>query len=252
MSVNIPDSDLTDGNEHWKSAEHEPLSNSETVTDLSRVFSNKLKPKIRQREIWARKIDFLLACIGFSVGLGNVWRFPFLCYRNGGGAFLIPYFVSVIIGGMPVFFLEVSLGQFMSEGGIGTWKICPLFQGIGYASAIIVFLLNCDYNVILSWAFYYLFASFTDVLPWSHCNNAWNTPLCTVDYRSAMKDSGIANATDTNDTETSIAIGVTKAISDFYQTTSEMANGTIEVVFNTTSIRNAKSNLTDIVTEFWE
>nr|WLN44336.1 NTT4 [Sinonovacula rivularis] len=66
----------------------------------------------------------------------------------------------------------------MSEGGMGAWKICPLFQGIGIASAVIVFLVNCDYNVLLSWAFYYFFASFTTRLPWSHCENDWNTPQC--------------------------------------------------------------------------
>ncbi|KAH3838903.1 hypothetical protein DPMN_112320 [Dreissena polymorpha] len=71
----------------------------------------------------------------------------------------------------------------MSEGGIGVWKIAPLFQGIGYASAVIVFILNCEYNIILTWAYYYLFASFTSVLPWSNCENEWNTETCHVDHR---------------------------------------------------------------------
>jgi solute carrier family 6 GABA transporter-like protein 6/8/11/12/13 len=55
--------------------------------------------------------------------------------------------------------------------------------GIGVASTIIVCLLNIYYNVILAWAFYYLFASFTSVLPWSHCNNDWNTKRCATSQR---------------------------------------------------------------------
>ncbi|KAH9495200.1 Sodium- and chloride-dependent taurine transporter [Bulinus truncatus] len=151
-------------------------------TNGSAPVKESLKPKLRKREQWAKKLDFLVACIGFSVGLGNVWRFPFLCYRNGGGAFLVPYFIAVFLGGIPMFFLEVSLGQYMSEGGIGPWKIAPLFKGIGYATAAIVFLLNCEYNIILTWAFYYLFASFTSTLPWSNCDNEWNTANCTTSY----------------------------------------------------------------------
>uniref|UniRef100_A0A673A9K0 Transporter n=1 Tax=Sphaeramia orbicularis TaxID=375764 RepID=A0A673A9K0_9TELE len=111
-----------------------------------------------QREKWASKLDFVLSVAGGFVGLGNVWRFPYLCYKNGGGAFLIPYFIFLFGGGLPVFFLEVALGQFTSEGGITCWeKLCPIFTGIGYASIVIVSLLNIYYIVILAWGLYYLF-----------------------------------------------------------------------------------------------
>lgn len=135
-----------------------------------------------QREKWSSKIDFVLSVAGGFVGLGNVWRFPYLCYKNGGGAFLIPYFLFLFGGGLPVFFLEVAIGQFTSEGGITCWeKICPLFAGIGYASIVIVSLLNIYYIVILAWATYYLFQSFQSELPWAQCNHSWNSEHCLED-----------------------------------------------------------------------
>ena len=96
------------------------------------------------RGSWDNPIEFLLSCLSFAVGLGNIWRFPYLCYRNGGGelsdrhrhnsvaipgAFLIPYVLSLVFMGIPVFLFEMSAGQFSSEGPIAVWKICPLFQG---------------------------------------------------------------------------------------------------------------------------
>ncbi|XP_077994452.1 sodium- and chloride-dependent taurine transporter-like [Glandiceps talaboti] len=135
-----------------------------------------------EREQWVGKADFVLALIGFSVGLGNIWRFPYLCYKNGGGAFLIPYFVMLLGAGAPLLILEVGLGQFMSQGGITAWRMCPLFQGIGVANTVIVQWLNIYYVVILAWALYYMVLSFRAELPWNTCGHSWNTPNCVDDY----------------------------------------------------------------------
>jgi SNF family Na+-dependent transporter len=84
---------------------------------------------VPKRDKWGKGIEFVLACVGYAVGLGNIWRFPYLCYRNGGGAFLVPYFLFVVAGGVPIMFLEVGLGQFMSQGNLSIWDICPIFKG---------------------------------------------------------------------------------------------------------------------------
>ncbi|KAJ8393998.1 hypothetical protein AAFF_G00055310 [Aldrovandia affinis] len=135
--------------------------------------------KMTERGQWSNKLEFVLSVAGEIIGLGNVWRFPYLCYKNGGGAFFIPYLIFLFTCGIPVFFLETSLGQFTSEGGITCWrKISPLFEGIGYATQVIVALLNFYYIIVLAWGIFYLSFSFTWDLPWSSCNNTWNTESC--------------------------------------------------------------------------
>ncbi|XP_067010554.1 sodium-dependent dopamine transporter isoform X2 [Anabrus simplex] len=132
-----------------------------------------------ERETWGKKVDFLLSVIGFAVDLANVWRFPYLCYKNGGGAFLVPYCIMLFVGGIPLFYMELALGQFHRKGAITCWgRIVPLFKGIGYAVALIAFYVDFYYNVIIAWALRYFFASFTSLLPWTTCDNSWNTPLC--------------------------------------------------------------------------
>lgn len=123
-----------------------------------------------RRNTWNTKGEYILAMLGYSVGFGNFWRFPYLCQKNGGGAFLIPYLISLVLLGIPLFFLELAIGQRIRKGPIGVWKtIHPYLGGVGIASAIVCLLVCMYYNVILGWCFYYFFASFQDPLPYSSC-----------------------------------------------------------------------------------
>lgn len=70
-----------------------------------------------------------MSCIATSVGLGNIWRFPFTAYENGGGAFLIPYIIVLVIIGKPMYYLEMILGQFTSRSSVKTWDVCPPLRG---------------------------------------------------------------------------------------------------------------------------
>ncbi|XP_048024993.1 sodium- and chloride-dependent GABA transporter 2-like [Megalobrama amblycephala] len=140
---------------------------------------DRIDGQIEERGHWGSKAEFLLAVAGNVIGLGNVWRFPYLCYKYGGGAFLIPYMVFVVTCGMPLFLLETAMGQYTQEGGITCWhRLCPLVEGIGYAGQLILLYSCMYYIIILAWALFYLFFSFSSQLPWASCDNTWNTDDC--------------------------------------------------------------------------
>lgn len=72
-----------------------------------------------------------MSCIAMSVGLGNIWRFPFTAYENGGGAFLIPYLITLVMIGRPLYYMEMVLGQFTSKGNVQTFSsLTPGLQGM--------------------------------------------------------------------------------------------------------------------------
>ncbi|XP_034434392.1 sodium- and chloride-dependent betaine transporter-like isoform X2 [Hippoglossus hippoglossus] len=128
---------------------------------------------------WANNKEFLLAMTGGIIGVGNFWLFPFSCYRHGGAAFLIPYFLFLLFIGGPLFLLETALGQYTNEGAVTAWrKICPMFEGVGMASQVTTFYLNTYFIVVLAWNIFYLIYSFKSPLPWSTCDNSWNSELC--------------------------------------------------------------------------
>uniref|UniRef100_A0A4W3GLF2 Transporter n=1 Tax=Callorhinchus milii TaxID=7868 RepID=A0A4W3GLF2_CALMI len=164
------------------------------------------KAEVLEREQWQNKMEYALSVAGEIIGLGNVWRFPYLCYKNGGGAFLIPYVIFLIICGIPMFFLETSLGQYTREGGITSWrKICPLFEGIGYGSQVIVLYQIVYYILILAWAFFYLFSCFSAELPWANCKHEWNSDTCVA----FTKNSSVSNLTS--------AINITSPVVEFWE-----------------------------------
>ncbi|XP_060688326.1 sodium- and chloride-dependent neutral and basic amino acid transporter B(0+)-like [Hemiscyllium ocellatum] len=127
-----------------------------------------------ERGNWSSKTDYLLSVIGSAVGLGNVWRFPYLAYKNGGAVFLIPYTLMLALVGMPLFFLETSFGQFASLSPVAIWKAVPMLQGYVGLTMILVVITAIGYaTCILAYSLYYLFASFQSPLPWADCFSWW-------------------------------------------------------------------------------
>ncbi|XP_078085290.1 solute carrier family 6 member 19a, tandem duplicate 1 [Mustelus asterias] len=143
------------------------------------------------RPKWDNKAQYMLTCVGFCVGLGNVWRFPYLCQSHGGGAFMIPFLILLVLEGVPLLHLEFAIGQRLRKGSVGVWSsIHPYLKGVGIASMLVSFLVGLYYNSIIALVLWYFFNSFQDPLPWDRCpmtaNNTGFVEECTrsspVDY----------------------------------------------------------------------
>lgn len=104
------------------------------------------------REKWSSRIAFIVAAIGSAIGFGNIWRFPNLAFKHGGGAFFIPYILALFIIGIPILILEITIGQFYQTGDAGAFGfINKRFRGIGLASVLTSFMVTSYYSVLLAW-----------------------------------------------------------------------------------------------------
>jgi len=139
-------------------------------------------------------------------------------YENGGGAFLIPYLVVLLLIGKPLYFLEMILGQFSSFGSVKVWSVVPfakgvflfyfifawkeiqrgfreslkelfyfvpIFKGIGYCGALATWFVVTYYCCLMALTVFYFFSSFQTILPWTTCNPSWADELC---YNSSLAD----------------------------------------------------------------
>lgn len=123
-----------------------------------------------ERQQWSSPVEFLLSCIAMSVGLGNVWRFPYTAYENGGGAFLIPYIVVLMLIGRPLYFMELVMGQFSSSSSVKVWNMVPGLKGLGYGQVIGTSSVVSYYCSLIALALHYLGASCQATLPWTICH----------------------------------------------------------------------------------
>ncbi|XP_049276005.1 sodium- and chloride-dependent glycine transporter 2 [Rhipicephalus sanguineus] len=132
------------------------------------------------RDKWGYKIESILSCLSLSLGLGNIWRFPYLIYKNGGAAFLVPYVLLLTVLGRPMYFLELIMGQFCSSSAIKSFACVPLAQCVPVVMMYTVFLTSIYYNVISSYALAYFYYSLWKVQPWTTCNPEWTNEYCFV------------------------------------------------------------------------
>jgi len=126
----------------------------------------------QNREQWGSKMGFILAAVGSAVGLGNIWRYPYLLYSNGGGAFLIPYFFAIFTAGIPLLLLEYGMGhKFRGSTPLSFARASKKWEWLGWWPSITSFIIMTYYTMILSWAINYIYLSFNQA--WGADTNAF-------------------------------------------------------------------------------
>lgn len=139
-------------------------NNAELVNDDPLRMSTK-----STRQQFNSDFQYFMSALGYTVGYGSLWRFPFIMYKNGGGVFLIPYTIFVVLVTIPLYLLETGLGQIYQKPLpiIFEKQIHRCFKGLGLWSVIICIHQMGYYNLVLTYSYTYFFQSFKSPLPWS-------------------------------------------------------------------------------------
>lgn len=114
-----------------------------------------------KREHWSGKIAFILAATGSAVGLGNLWKFPYIAWHNGGGLFVLTYLFFIVVLGLPIMISEIALGKMAGRSPVGAFKMLhgnkSPFRFVGHLGVLTAFLLLSYYSVVAGWSFEYVF-----------------------------------------------------------------------------------------------
>ncbi|XP_072822745.1 orphan sodium- and chloride-dependent neurotransmitter transporter NTT5-like isoform X2 [Vicugna pacos] len=153
---------------------------SEDEAPKEHQVSSTLPWKLNTKEIRATKThnyftqtkrtENILVQVAFSVGLSSIWRFPYLCHRNGGGSFILMHFFMLLLFGIPLLYMEMIMGKWLRVDNIRVWKqLTPWLGGIGYASILVCIMVSLYNSIITTWSLSYLGNSFHHPLPWDQC-----------------------------------------------------------------------------------
>lgn len=119
--------------------------------------------EVRRRGGFSSRRVFILAAIGSAVGLGNIWRFPYVAYENGGGAFVIPYLVALLTAGLPFLLLDYALGhRFRGSAPLSFARLRRGTEGFGWWQVAICTVIAVYYAAVIAWALRYTFFSVSE------------------------------------------------------------------------------------------
>ena len=153
-------------------------SHGEELRDLGKTTEMTQDPSDPENAPvkWSHSWNFTFSSLGYTIGFGNVLRFPYLAYKNGGGSFLIPYAIMLFLVGLPLFFIEIIIGQYNYKGPTRAFKkIAPITKGIGYAMVFITCSIGVCFNVLIAWAIRYWFSGMATEIPWLNKETNWST-----------------------------------------------------------------------------